>query len=92
MMIEPQRPGSASPTGLALHHSGEEMSMPATKLTAIRAIADLSYEDDPDTDGGYVAEVGSKLLADSQSSHLQSAGYDVSTSRDEDGRWYVWVS
>ena len=27
MMIEPQRPGSASPTGLALHHSGEEISV-----------------------------------------------------------------
>lgn len=27
MMIEPQSTGSASPTGLALHHSGEEMHM-----------------------------------------------------------------
>ena len=63
----------------------------SSKLTSIRAIADLSYEPDPDTDGGYVAEVGSSLLARHYAASLTEAGYDVSTSRDERGIWYVWV-
>lgn len=61
------------------------------KLAAIRSVMDLSYESDPETDGGYVAEVGSGLLAKNAAEQLQAAGYETSISRDDDGRYYVWV-
>lgn len=61
------------------------------RLAEIRKIADLSYASDPETDGGYVAEVGSGLLAKSYAEQLSAAGYETSTSRDDEGRWYVWV-
>ena|SRR3990167_9318044 len=45
MMIEPQRStGSASPTGLALHHSGEEMSINIDPIDPIEPINPLYTE------------------------------------------------
>jgi hypothetical protein len=61
-------------------------------LAEIRAIADLEYSPDPETDGGYVAEVGSGLLARSYEKQLTAAGFEASSSRDDAWRWYVWVA
>lgn len=52
---------------------------------------DLGWEDDPENAPGVVAEVGSTLLALSYSEKISAAGYATSTSRDEDGRDYIWV-
>ena len=62
------------------------------KLTAIQKICDLTYSADPENDGGYVAEVGSILLARSFTKQLEAAGFEGSWSQDDDGKCFVWMS
>lgn len=60
-------------------------------LSKLNQIAKLDWEPDSENEGGYVAEVARESLQFLQQNFL-AAGYDVSSSRDDDGRYYIWVA
>ena len=64
-------------------------------LKELSRIVDAAWEEDLDTDGGYVAEVDSILLAKSYCKQLSDAGYDTSWSTDDRldrQHAYVWAA
>jgi len=68
---------------------GMNMSNASTKL--LHRIVPLDWQPDPDTAGGWVAEIAAGEIA-AASGTLQAAGWETSDSRDDEGRRWLWAA
>ncbi len=65
-----------------------------TFIARVGAVAALNYERDPETSGGYVAQVDGLAEAMQAPDAISAAdlGAETSWSKDDDGAYFVWVA